>query len=466
MLYFILIIAAIVRSIGLNQSLWLDEAAQVIESARPLGAQLDIVADFQPPLFHLLLHFWMYLGRSEVWLRLLPVVIGVATVFATYKLVRELTTEKVALLTAWLLSISPFHIWYSQEVRPYALAALLGIISTYYLIRKQYMRYTVSAILLVYSMYLTPFLLVAHGIYVIIWERRRLQTWLIAMVVVVVGFLPWLPQFLRQLAIGTGFTHTLPGWDEAVSTPIYKILPLIFIKFILGRITIDNKLLYAILSLGLFAGFGYLCFSAAKHIRGLFFKLVVFGIVPLGLGLLITLFIPILAPQRLIYLLPFFYAVIALGMKALSQRALQVMILVILLIISSASLFLYWGNPRFQREKWREAVQYVEDNRTNNALAIFVFPAAFAPWQWYSHGVVPAVGVAPEFVVTDQDLETYSTQIGSAERIYYFHYLADLTDPLGQTEKFLRDHGYLEVQKKDFPGVGFVSVYEKAMAGI
>lgn len=90
----ILILAFVLRLINLNQSFWLDEAAQVIESARPLSAQFSIVSDFHPPLFHLILHFWMMLGNSEVWIRLLPVSLGVATVYLIYKLGCCLEKEK------------------------------------------------------------------------------------------------------------------------------------------------------------------------------------------------------------------------------------------------------------------------------------------------------------------------------------------------------------------------------------
>src|SRR3990172_3840529 len=98
MLYAILVLALALRLSGLGQSFWLDEAAQVIESARPLSEQLYIPADFWPPLYHVLLHFWMYGGRSEAWLRLLSVSFSVATVYLTYKIAQKLAGEKVALL--------------------------------------------------------------------------------------------------------------------------------------------------------------------------------------------------------------------------------------------------------------------------------------------------------------------------------------------------------------------------------
>ena len=66
MIYLVLILAVLIRIINLNQSLWLDEAAQVLESIRPLSEQLNIAGDFWPPLYHVTLHFWMYLGKSSI----------------------------------------------------------------------------------------------------------------------------------------------------------------------------------------------------------------------------------------------------------------------------------------------------------------------------------------------------------------------------------------------------------------
>ena len=52
----ILFLALILRLVNLDQSFWLDEAAQVIESSRPLNQQFNLAADFHPPLYHLFLH--------------------------------------------------------------------------------------------------------------------------------------------------------------------------------------------------------------------------------------------------------------------------------------------------------------------------------------------------------------------------------------------------------------------------
>src|SRR3990167_7917065 len=127
MIYIILILAFILRVIKLNQSLWLDEAIN-INAIRGLGFK-DIVfnyslGDFHPPLYHVLLKSWMLIFPvSEIRIRMMSVILGVATIFITYKIAKALFEKKTALISAALLSTAPLHIYYSQEARMYMLAS-------------------------------------------------------------------------------------------------------------------------------------------------------------------------------------------------------------------------------------------------------------------------------------------------------------------------------------------------------
>ena len=58
----ILILATVLRLLFSNQSFWLDEGAQMIMSAKSLVFQwFGRSADFHPPLFYFLIHFWLQL---------------------------------------------------------------------------------------------------------------------------------------------------------------------------------------------------------------------------------------------------------------------------------------------------------------------------------------------------------------------------------------------------------------------
>ncbi len=462
MIFFVLLLGILLRLLSLDQSLWLDEAAQVIESARPFSQQLDIKGDFWPPLYHLMLHFWIYVDRSETWLRLLSVSLGVVTIYCFYKLIISWISPKTSLIVCVLLAISPFHVWYSQEVRPYALSALLGILTTYFLVKQQWLKYAVCAALFIYSSYLAVFLLVAQGIYSIWFQRKEFMNWLKSIALTMIAFLPWLPSFLRQLAIGRNLTQSLPGWSDSVSTPQVKALPLVLTKFTLGRITIDNKFLYGLIVAVIFSFFSYISYRAYKNNRLTSIKILVLGGLPILFAFFTSFFLPILAPQRMIFSLPFYYLILVIGIN--SSRKLALLPLSAVLLVSFYSLYLYNFNTRFQRENWREAVRFVENESSGAALAVFAFPEPFAPWQWYNQRQIQSIGVAPNLIVTKNNIDQFAHQFLSYNRLFYFHYLTDLTDPEKIVPEYLQNLGFIESKKNDFPGVGFVSTYEKAFA--
>jgi mannosyltransferase len=125
-------VALALRLYRLGQnSLWVDEFASLVTARHPLseipGAALRGDA-FEPPFYFWLLHITISSGgESESALRLLSAVAGALTVPLLIYLIRELThSGEAAALSAGLLAISPLHLWYSQEARPYALLVCLG----------------------------------------------------------------------------------------------------------------------------------------------------------------------------------------------------------------------------------------------------------------------------------------------------------------------------------------------------
>ena len=457
----ILLVAFLIRLVGITQSFWLDEAAQMIESVRPLTQQLDIAGDFQPPLFHLLLHFWLQISHTEVWARLLPIIFGLLTVYLTYKVSITLYSRSVAVTAVLLMATAPFHYYYSQEVRPYALAALLGLATSYFLLQKNRRLYTITAILFIYTTYLAPFLLLAQGIWLLVQNRKQFQPWVKSMVITLLAFLPWLPAFLRQLGIGSSLTVTLPGWSEAVSTPLIKALPLTAAKFFLGHISLANNLIYAAFVSGLVAFLVYGIWRLWIREQQKTKTILILGVVPIVSAFLFSFLLPVFAPQRVLFCLPFFYLTLAAIAHSFGRLRLTMVLAFFGLNLLAITSFVL--HPEFQREQWRQAVAYVEADASGNSVAVFSFPDAFAPWLWYSQEIVPAVAVAPDFIVTAQTLQARSELIMSRERIYYFHYLADLTDPKKLAPEFLEDLGFVNTQTKDFPGVGFISIYEKIL---
>ena len=131
-LWAIILLGTTLRLYNLTyHSLWFDEAISVrwatSSLARIWEVSMTLVEDRLPPLYYLLLKFWLGLaGSSEFSLRFPSVVAGVLLIPVVYAIGRRLFGRAVGLLAALLTALNPFLIWYSQEARMYALAVLLA----------------------------------------------------------------------------------------------------------------------------------------------------------------------------------------------------------------------------------------------------------------------------------------------------------------------------------------------------
>jgi 4-amino-4-deoxy-L-arabinose transferase-like glycosyltransferase len=128
----ILIAGGLLRFSGLDQeSLWADEYHSLLNAMQPTWravSQHAWLQGVQPPYFWLLHGFIQLVSPSDVALRIPSAVCGVMAIFFLYQLGRLLiaTRPGFALMGAALLALSPMHIWYSQEARPYALSQQQG----------------------------------------------------------------------------------------------------------------------------------------------------------------------------------------------------------------------------------------------------------------------------------------------------------------------------------------------------
>lgn len=193
------------------QPLWWDEGWSLYFATTDVPNLLRLTAvDIHPPFYYLLLHLWIRLfGPGVVPVRLLSVLIGTATVPFLYLVGRRLLGRSGGLLAAFLLAISPFHIYYSQEVRMYGLVTLLGVAAFYCAVRwvadGRYwalMGYGLAATMALYTQYYAAFLLLGLNLVVALTPtlsprgkgvgRGGLLAWLGAQAAVVLLYLPWL----------------------------------------------------------------------------------------------------------------------------------------------------------------------------------------------------------------------------------------------------------------------------------
>jgi mannosyltransferase len=125
-LILIMAIALRLYRIGAN-SLWFDEAFSWLVARQPAWAILtQRLEPILPPLYHFLLHFWIFMGESEAVLRSFSAVCGVLVIPVIYFLGREISDSATGVAAALLIAVLPFHVYFAQEARLYALVILLS----------------------------------------------------------------------------------------------------------------------------------------------------------------------------------------------------------------------------------------------------------------------------------------------------------------------------------------------------
>lgn len=206
------------RHLGL-ESLWYDEVMSLEWGRLPWLEMLAVIraSDVHPPLYLALVHVWTdAFGASAVALRSLSAVAGLLGVWVAFRLGRALYDEGVGLGVALLLACSPYHIYYSQEGRSYALLALLALASYDQMVRLLQGRphaaagYVAATTLLAYAHVYGLFVIAAQNAYAVaLWTAGRrglLQPlrWLRLQVTVGALFLPWVVPLLLQVRFLTG----------------------------------------------------------------------------------------------------------------------------------------------------------------------------------------------------------------------------------------------------------------------
>ena len=118
--------------------MWLDETFSVWLASQSVADMLHWIAriDQHPPLYYLLLHFWITInGAAPYYVRLLSVVFGTATIPVIYVIGKRISGTVVGLAAAALLAFSPFNIYFAQETRMYTLLTFNAAVAIYALVR-------------------------------------------------------------------------------------------------------------------------------------------------------------------------------------------------------------------------------------------------------------------------------------------------------------------------------------------
>jgi mannosyltransferase len=453
----ILLLAFVLRVVDLGaESAWIDEAYSIVLAGHPITEIIQgTAADQHPPLYYLLLHFWLMFGSGVFFSRFLSVLIGVISIAQIIRLGRQLGLEVVGLGAALLLAISPVHVWYSQETRMYILLASLVTAATGELwlclhSKGRWILYALFSLLAIYTQYFAVFAFVAHGILVIAWalSQRNWKTlldWFGAMLFVSLGFAPWFPTALMQMRF-----HQMP-W---IGMPSAEVVRDTLLTLLVGDSIIQMPNLARWVALGaggltaILAAFILLSRrNPSEHWR--FISLVGWSILPVGIIIATSRVYPIFQLKQFTFLLPLFLLWVTFSIYTL-PRSLSGLFFIAFVAFAGISLF--YQQQSLTKDDWRSATAFVQERFVPGDVVYGNPAASVLPMSLHWNSAFPYEGYPPGYDILKGGWEGekpnpelvnrifQSTVVGHS-RVWLVEFLPDFWDPSRLLESWLNKHG-------------------------
>jgi mannosyltransferase len=397
-----------------KESIWFDEAASIYSAKRPI---IDMIWDCvlwqrNPPLHFVTLKIWMNLfGDSEVAIRTLSAIFGIASLPLIYLVGKQLFNTRVGILASFFLSISAYAIYYSQESRAYAMLVFFTILSFIFFIRivkyestnKWYfIAYFVTNTLLVYTHYFGLFVVASQLFYFILvskYQNINKRFFWYAQIATGIAFLPWAEEFLRKSVPNS------VSWDSPTVTNLVSTL-----ESYSGWGDVSNWLLVI---------FGCLClmrlFSLKKRfshslreptvktfsisnvtisVKWDIILLLIWFVFPIILPFIISQlpfqFTGIYVTRYTISALPAFYLLAAKGIEIFLSSKLFYPIFAVVFVgimwFSSLGLQTYYSEVK--KEQWREAVRMGQPLFQNDDVILLNGWGFTLPFNYYYKGEI------------------------------------------------------------------------------
>ncbi|MEJ2209248.1 MAG: glycosyltransferase family 39 protein [Anaerolineae bacterium] len=387
----LLLVAFGLQASGLvSQGLWRDEVDAIRFARRPLAALLETfrTPGQNGPLYYLLLRPWLELaGQGEFALRFFSTLFGVLAVALTARLGRRLFPARpaVGLLAALLAATAPYLVWYGQEGKMYTLVVALVLLSTERytaaLLRggwQRWLAYVVFTSLLFY-VHLTAVLIVpaqALAFFLVGREvrRARWKGWLASLAALTVPYLPLLAWQWPLLRAG--------GQTGYAFVPLPQMVLSLLTSYSLGVVGHGAPwALVPFVALLLAVGLGRAWPGRALRApRGI---LLCWLVVPVVGFFLVTLLRPIYTARYLIFVLPAYLLLLAVGLEAVARhsRLLAAALLLGLLALNGWGLWLQARTPL--KADFRAATAYVVEHRAADDLLLFQIPYGRHSFDYY-----------------------------------------------------------------------------------
>lgn len=201
----------------------LDEPYSVFNAQKSVAEIINISTSGEPtpPLFMLLIHFWIELfGIGSFSVRFLPLIFNSFTVLFIYFAGKRFIGFWAGFAASGLFLFSTYHFFHGLETRTYSLVSLETAASLYFYLRyadnlkdrKALAGLIISNLLLIYSHYFGWFVIFSQVISSFLYTRnlKMLFRFMIPPFATFLGFTPMIPVLIKQFAKSTRGTWLNP----------------------------------------------------------------------------------------------------------------------------------------------------------------------------------------------------------------------------------------------------------------
>ncbi len=206
-------------------SVWIDEANSVRIAHMGFADMVSALArDSSPPLYYLLLRFWMILfGEVPAAVRLLSVLFGTILVGYIFVVAYRFFSYRAGLVASLLMAVAPAQILHAQQCRMYTLLPLLALGAFHCLkmasdteSRTWLAGWAACMIGALYTHNYGWFLFPACFLILLFNGslKRRPWQWFGAAATVGIAYLPWSPIFWQQLQVSAQNAWFEPIWNS------------------------------------------------------------------------------------------------------------------------------------------------------------------------------------------------------------------------------------------------------------
>ena len=390
-----------------------------------------------PPFYYVVLHFWLTIFPvSEIGLRSLSTFCDLFALVVFFNIVAKQFNLRLAQRCTGVYTISSFAIYYAQEGRMYSLLVCLVLITYFYALKYcqnklstiDWVCLIITGICGLYTHYYYALSLAAIFLSVCYHHKEcisKVKNWTLAMVLIGVCFLPWIPVILGLMG----------GPGQHFRRHVFATIPYSFFRFFAGygvmplQIGSKSNLIATIVdhapSIAAFTIFfglitlkgTYVLISKAPK-QGLF--LLIPTIFPVLAASIISLKTPMLSERYLITIFPFIAVLSSIGLwnntlnlgsnPETGKAQIVKTIGFLLLLVALAG---HFTNASFGNTDWRGASRFLAQQKNHDP--IYVVPGYTKELLHYYENALALHDISPN--ETNQlKLDSFPKQFWVVER--------------------------------------------------